>query len=274
MRYITLLNLGRSVAKLPAIKKLKSLYVNRVRWWYKDNAHRFLGKKGLEVGGPSPIFAHNASIPTYSHASSIDNVNWASDTMWSSHKEGGPFAPYSSEILGREYIFDSTEFPPNFVEKYDFMQCSHVLEHIANPIKAILSWRAILKTKGVAIILVPNKDFTYDLDRPFTSLEHLVKDYHSNTGEDDDTHFSEIIEMHNFKHDNSSVLESPDRKEWAAKVKNNFNSRMAHHHCFSGDVLIELMRLCGFEVLALDKFLPHHIAIISVKTEGNPEILQ
>ncbi len=272
MNYITLLNLGRSVVQLPGFKKLKYLYVNRVRWWYKDNAHLFHGKKGIEVGGPSSIFAHNAPIPTYSHASSIDNVNWSSDTMWSSHKEGGPFAPYKSDVLGREYIFDSTAFPPNFLEKYDFIQCSHVLEHIANPVKAILSWRAILTKKGVAIILVPNKEFTYDVDRPFTSLKHLLDDYQSNVGEDDNTHFSEIIEMHNFKYDNSSGLESLNRTEWAAKVNNNLNSRMLHHHCFSGDVLIQLMSLCGFEVIALDKFLPHHIAIIAVKTDGHAEI--
>lgn len=273
MNSVTFLNFGRLVSRLPIANYFKSLYINRVRWWYKNNLDLFRGKIGIEVGGPSPIFTHKASIPTYSHAYSIDNVNWSSNTLWSSHNEGGPFAPYKGSPLGREYIFDSTEFPESFDGKYDFMQCSHVLEHIANPAKAILSWRKILKKNGVAIIIVPNKKFTYDIDRPFTSLEHLVGDYISNVSEDDNTHFSEIIQLHNFAHDNTYGGKNPDRTAWATEVNNNLNSRKVHHHCFSGDILVDLVTLCGFRVIELDMFLPHHIAVIAVRTDEQPDIL-
>ena len=76
-----------------------------------------------------------------------------------------------------------------------------MVEHTANPIKAIKEWMRVLKNKGSLIIVFPDKDRTFDNKRPVTSLNHLIDDYVANTEEDDLTHLPEILNLHNFYKD-------------------------------------------------------------------------
>jgi hypothetical protein len=84
------------------LRKIKNLYVNRTRRWYRDHIELFRDKNGVKIGGPSPMFtkAGTGAIPTYGDANSIDNVNWSGETFWSKHKNGSEFAPYATAVLG------------------------------------------------------------------------------------------------------------------------------------------------------------------------------
>ena len=269
-----IINFARVLSRNTLIGKLKNLYVNQMRSSYRKNRGLFLGKDGVEIGGPSPIFTENGSIPTYNDANSIDNVNWSSDTFWSKHKNGGAFTIHEGKRLGKEWVIDSTEFTKDFHERYDFLQCSHVLEHIAGTVKALLSWRSVLKVNGTAIILVPDKRRTYDVDRPYTTLEHFIEDFNNNIGENDETHFEEIIKLHRLSVDTSDNINIKSSEDWRDRVLDNANSRIIHQHVFKMEVLSELLDLCGFKVIASERFVPHHIAIIASKTRNKPEILE
>jgi len=43
-------------------------------------------------------------------------------------------------------------------ESYDFVHASHIIEHIHNPVMAIMNWWRILKPGGHLIILAPHRD--------------------------------------------------------------------------------------------------------------------
>ena len=260
-----LVNFGRNLAKFPGIKNLKDIFINRKRKIFLNNKKYFEGKSGLEIGGPSPIFSSKGAFNTYTIARSIDNINWSSNTFWSEHVHKGVFNPYQSKELGREYLYDATKLPDEFEDKYDFIQSSHVLEHIANPIKAILSWRRSLKDGGVLLILVPDKRRTYDIDRKYTTLKHIRDDYFNNVLENDQTHYDEIINKHRLDYDSSDNKNIKNKSDWEARVRENENTRIIHQHVYDLVTLEKVMIDCGFKVLGTDIFLPHHMTIIAQK---------
>lgn len=59
----------------------------------------------------------------------------------------------------------------------DFVIASHLIEHCEDPIGAFINWMRVLKKDGVIYLAIPDKRFTFDKNRPVTSIEHLIRDY-------------------------------------------------------------------------------------------------
>jgi len=65
----------------------------------------------------------------------------------------------------------------------DFVVSSHVLEHFANPIKALLEWHRLVRPGGVIFMIVPHKERTFDSHQERTPLRHLIDDYENGATE-------------------------------------------------------------------------------------------
>lgn len=61
-------------------------------------------------------------------------------------------------------------------ESLDFIISNHMLEHCQNPIGTIRNHLKKLKIGGHLYYAMPNKNFTFDLDRKLTTLDHLIQD--------------------------------------------------------------------------------------------------
>ena len=61
-------------------------------------------------------------------------------------------------------------------ETQDFVIASHVLEHLKDPLGGIRNWIRVLKTGGIAFIIIPDMRFTSDKGREETTLNHLIQD--------------------------------------------------------------------------------------------------
>jgi SAM-dependent methyltransferase len=59
----------------------------------------------------------------------------------------------------------------------DFIIANHFLEHTQDPIGTLRRFFTVLKPKGIAYLAVPDKRFTFDCDRPLTTLEHFYADH-------------------------------------------------------------------------------------------------
>lgn len=59
----------------------------------------------------------------------------------------------------------------------DFVISAHVIEHLRDPLGAIVNALRVIKPGGVHIVVVPDMRFTFDRNRPETSLEHLLTDF-------------------------------------------------------------------------------------------------
>jgi predicted SAM-dependent methyltransferase len=58
----------------------------------------------------------------------------------------------------------------------DFIIANHMLEHTENPIGTIRNHLRKIRNNGVLYYAVPDKLASFDLERPITSFEHLVRD--------------------------------------------------------------------------------------------------
>jgi SAM-dependent methyltransferase len=90
-----------------------------------------------------------------------------------------------------DYVSDAHDLSKIESSSLDYVCASHVLEHLANPIKAILEWLRVLKKDGVIWLRIPDKRKTFDAPRRRTKLGHLIEDFEKDVPVDDPTHIDD-----------------------------------------------------------------------------------
>lgn len=211
----------------------------RTRRWPITKAYReyLSGRRCLEIGGPSDLLGFGGALPIYSCVGEIDNCNFSEDTIWSSEA-----VHYS-----RTFVLEGTALQ---IESgsYDCVIASHCLEHIANPMRALLEWKRLLRRDGLLLLILPHPQHTFDWRRPVTTLEHLKQDYAANMPESDLTHLDEILSLHDLSRDPGGGTPEQFRQ----RSLDNHKFRALHHHVFLPETAVELLREVGFSVVRQD----------------------
>lgn len=192
----------------------------------------FIGKNGLEIGGASGIFKKEGALPIYGHMNQLDNCDFSSHTVWRNDISEKIYKSGKGKV-GKQYIADAVDLSMIKNETYDFLICSNVIEHIANPIKALLEWKRVVKRGGIIMVVAPNKESNFDHYRKVTEFEHLKEDYKQMVKEDDLTHMNEIVE----KHDYSMDIGAHTKEFFYRRSMENFHNRTLHHHIFNKELL-------------------------------------
>src|SRR3954468_17271504 len=114
-------------------------------------------RHGIEIAGPSPSFEANGPMPVYRIIGSLESYGFQA--------ANGTFE--FSGRTGTSYRCDASALPkPD--SSCDFVLSSHVLEHLANPLRALMEWRRVLRPGGKLFMLVPHGRRTFDHRRPTT----------------------------------------------------------------------------------------------------------
>jgi SAM-dependent methyltransferase len=219
--------------------------------------HALRGARGLEIGGPSAVFTAAGLLPVYPLLEEIDGVQWATETAWHDLDATLGYCPDGLR-RGELHVLDGVDLVGLADGSYDVVMSSHVLEHIANPLKALAAWRRVTSPTGHLLIVAPHMSGTFDHRRPLTSLEHVVEDFERGTGEDDLTHVEETLRLH----DRTRDVETGDGEQWAAPRRNNPTTRLLHHHTFTTASLLALLDHAGVELLAAETRFPHDIYVL------------
>ena len=218
-------------------------------WNYRRIERALQGKRGLEIGGPSAVFSPatpNGFIPAvYAISASVDNCNFATSTTWSQGEAGRTFRYLPDHESGLQYIHNATDLASITDGSYDFLLASHILEHVANPLRALQEFHRVVKPKGSLLIAVPNQLHSFDHRRPLTTFAHLEADLAANTDESDMTHLDEILALHDLEMDKPAG--SPE--EFRTRCLRNREARCMHHHVFDLALLDRALRWAGFRPL-------------------------
>jgi Methyltransferase domain len=215
------------------------------------------GKRGMEIGGSSAIFRPGKLIPVYDRCGQIDICNFSERTIWD--RASGDSSLDS--VFSARYVADACAISKVPDSAYDFVLASHVLEHIANPLRALQEWKRLLIPGGMLLVVVPRKWGTFDHKRPFTSFAHIESDFRANTAEDDLTHLNEILSLHDLRLDPAAGT----LQQFKERCLNNYSVRAMHHHVFSFEVLAAMLEYVDMTALNLVAERPYHMIAVAQK---------
>ena len=221
----------------------------------------FKNKKGLEVGGPSAFFHLKTPLPIYAWAQSMDGVNFSNSTLWEGALLQGAHYHYYKNKNGFQFIHEATQLTGIPNGSYDFVVSCHSLEHTANPIKALMEWERVLGDKGSLALILPDKNYTFDIQRPITTLEHLIEDYKNDTPETDTTHFEEVIALSDLTVGNLTIT----KEEFKNRTYQNFENRAVHHHVFDLALVKAMLEYAGFELCHQQAYSNLHLVAVAQK---------
>lgn len=230
---------------------------------YKD---LFVGKSGIEIGGPSQTFSRKGIFPVYPLVENLDNCNFSGTTVWGDSADQGRTYQFDlTKPCGQQHIAEATAMEGVLSNVYDFVLSSHMLEHTANPILALSEWKRVLKNDGILVLLLPDRKRTFDHRRPVSTLKHLIADFNVGMAEDDLTHLSEILALHDLKRD----PEAGDIEDFKERSMRNLENRCLHHHVFDAQLAVDLVKHVGMKIHSVEEFSPHHILLLARKVKAD-----
>ena len=196
-------------------------------------------------------------VPVYHRVGSLDNCDFSRNTTWAEHADEYKFNP--AKPPGKSIFSDASDLSSIADDSYDFVLSSHNLEHFANPVKALYEWKRVIRPGGGLVVLLPDYRRTFDHRRTPTLVDHMFEDWQNKTPESDLFHLAEILE----KHDLSLDPLAGSLEQFHARSLDNFNNRCLHHHVFDEKNSRELLSRSGFEVLAAELVIPHHVFVLA-----------
>ena len=148
----------------------------------------------------------------------------------------------------------------------DFVIANHFIEHCQNPLAALQHLIRVLKPGGILYMAVPDKRFTFDVDRPCTTIEHLMRDYRDGPEWSKRQHFEEWSRLVNKRSSDAEVEEEVGRL-----LSIDYS---IHFHVWTERELLELVttlhRLVSFE---LEVFVRNGMeSILILRREPSPSL--
>ncbi len=118
---------------------------------------------------------------------------------------------------------------------FDAVVASHVIEHLANPLKSICEFERVLRPNGRLVLIVPDRSYTFDATRVPTSFSHVFEEFQNNITEVNEDHIIEfcsaIYSLPPIHPDPVREWHNPDKLD--AELFTLHRKRSIHVHCWS-----------------------------------------
>lgn len=162
------------------IAKIRRLYA--LRTVRRRMAHQYLRGAGIEIGAlHNPLKVPRAVRVSYVDRMTVDELR-------------RHYPELQREKLVNVDIVDDGELLATVPDgSQDFVIANHFIEHCENPLLALDNMLRVLKPVGVLYLAVPDKRFTFDADRPATTLEHLLVDSTLGAEQSRAAHYAEWV---------------------------------------------------------------------------------
>jgi predicted SAM-dependent methyltransferase len=152
-------------------------------------------------------------------------------------------------------------------ESQDFVIANHFLEHCEDPLGALGSMFRVLRPGGVLFLAVPDRRFTFDVDRPVTPLDHVLKDHRAGADQSREEHFEEWARL----------VDRVDDAEVEGRVARLLETDYSiHFHVWEQSDVFDLLQLARAELnLAFDVELATrngHENLFILRKSQNPDV--
>ncbi len=184
-------------------------------------AYSYLNGKGIEIGALHQPLKINKNID-------IKYVDRMTKENLRKH-----YPELVHEQLVTVDIIDDGEKLTNILDdSLDFIICNHMLEHCENPIGTLQNFVKKLNHRGRVYLSIPDKRYCFDKDRPLTTFEHLLADYHDEGENSREKHFYEWVQF---------VNKTP-KEEMEKQIKKLMDMNYSiHYHVWDINTFIEFL---------------------------------
>jgi len=191
-------------------------------------AYRFIRGEGIEIGALHlPL-----EVPRSARVKYVDRLSVAD--LRKQYPELS-----SLPLLEPDIIDDGTRLDTVADGSQDFVIANHFIEHAPDPLGALSNMLRVLRKDGVLFLAIPDKRFSFDVDRPVTSLEHLIKDHAEGPEWSRRDHYKEWVQF-------VDKLEGADaEKQLAALLESDYS---IHFHVWSPIEMFEMITLLKKEM--------------------------
>jgi predicted SAM-dependent methyltransferase len=199
-------------------------------------ARRYLGGSGIEIGalGTPLDLPPNAQVRYVDRMTKADLYN--------------EYAAMANRKLVEPDIIDNGEtletIPDNSL---DFIVANHFLEHCENLLGTLETHSRKLRKGGRLFYAVPNRDHTFDRNRPCTPFSHLVKDYEEGPEQSRAAHYLEWARL-------TQGLQGTEAEQKAQEVMARRYS--IHFHAWDAAAWFQTLAL-GTEYIKFPGFVAH-----------------
>lgn len=191
--------------------------VSGYRWPKKADArliYKYCIGRGVEIGAG---------------AWRIPNINTRTVDLSRELRNGNSSIAPPPDIVSTAYDLSML---PN--ESFDFVINSHLMEHLIDPLGALLEWKRFLKPSGILLMIVPDKRYKpVDRDYPETTIDELSERHQQSLRETLD--------------DNPKSSCLGDRRN--AKFAPSGEPGWRHFNYWTPDTFLPLIHLAGLEVV-------------------------
>ncbi|MEO9901157.1 methyltransferase domain-containing protein [Nisaea sp.] len=132
------------------------------------------GRTGLEIGPLDRPLVEPAVEGKERKISYLDHLS----TEGLRQKYGADESVDTDKIVEVDFICPDGDILKAVGDQtFDYIVASHVVEHVPNPIQWLKDLFQILNPGGMLFLVVPDKRFTFDIQRPLTTFGQMVEAY-------------------------------------------------------------------------------------------------
>lgn len=150
----------------------------------------------------------------------------------------------SRELVPVDILDDGEKLQTISDSTLDFVIANSFIEHCQNPVLAFSNFFRVLRVGGILYLAIPDMRYTFDADRPVTTLEHLMRDFQEGPEWSKKQHFEEWVRL-------VQKLEADDEveKQVAALMRIDYS---IHYHVWTQremfEFIVALKQMVSFEV--------------------------
>lgn len=161
---------------------LKEGFFHRTLWGRVPLSHLYLKGEGIEIGAlHQPL-----SISKQARVKYVDRYSVTDLRHHYPELHGLP-------LVNVDIIDNGEQLGMIANDSQSFVVANHFVEHCQNPFQALSHMFRVLKKNGILYMALPDKRYTFDIDRPITPLEHILKDYYEDPEPSKKHHFEEWV---------------------------------------------------------------------------------